>query len=321
MSEEANPSWDELREEAALWLARMDSGSVTLAQFEAWRDQDTRHAAAFVQVAATFSTLDRVKAEAKPYYPTPKRSVTRRNLIAATAAALAVAGTGLAAFAVSQARATEITSVGERKTVRLPKGGVLELNTDSQVQWRDDGRVTEIWLQRGEISVDFAGTDRPCRLHTAGREARVWNGRINARLRGTLVDLSVVSGNCLLGGTPPSAGATTQRNPIAIPPAHAVVASATETVVRPLADADVQALSAWPDGELVFRGQSLETAVSEYNRYLKRKIVIVDPSLNPIRLGGRFITQDPSAFLEALRAGFGVRVIDDGSSEIALTKS
>lgn len=319
MNDDVKPSWQELRDEASLWLARMDSGSVSLKEFEQWRDRDPRHAAAFVQVAATFGTLDRVKGEAKQFYPTSKRLTTRRNLIAA--AAVVAFGVGAGAIAVAQARATASTGVGERKSVSFPKGGTLELNTDSEAQWRDDVNVTDVWLRRGEISVVLAGTDRPCRLHTAGRIAEFSNGRVNARLRGALVDLSVVSGNCRLSGINASAGASTQEGPVMIPPAHAVVASTSETVLRPLADADVQALSAWPDGELVFQGQSLETAVGEYNRYLKRKIVIVDPSLNPIRLGGRFTSQDPSAFLEALHAGFGIQVIDDGSSTIALTKS
>ena len=319
MSEEAQPSWQALRDEAALWLARMDSGSASLTEFEAWRDSNPRHAPAFVQVAAPLGTLERVKGEAKSYFPQPRRSHTRRNLIAA---AVAVAfGSGVGLLAVSNARAKATTAVGERKTIRFPKGGRLELNTDSEAKWRDSGPVIEVWLERGEVSLDLIGSSQTCRLHAVGRIAEFSNSRINARLRGKLVDLSVIHGTCTVGTRPAADKTSGASATIAVLADHAVVASAGEAVVRPLADADIQALSSWPDGELVFEGQSLETAVSEYNRYLTRKIVIVDPALNPIRLGGRFTSQDPSAFLEALRAGFGIRVVDDGSNTIALTKS
>lgn len=314
MTDTDKPSWDKLRDEAADWLAGMDSGTADREAFERWRDSDPRHAAAFVQVAHALQTLDRAKPGLKemPRKPSP---ISRRGIITVAASVTAV---GLAAsfYALSQAKATITTAVGQRQTVTLPGGGKLELNTDSKVQWRAEQNRVDVWLLKGEVSVDFARSDRPGRLHTADRVADFARSNVNARLRGDLLDLAVVSGACALR----SVRAIRTADVTEIQAKHAVLASAQQNIVRALDSSDTAALEAWPRNELVFQGETLETAVTEYNRYLTRKILIADNSLSGVRLGGRYSTRDPKGFLRALHEGFGIRVIDDGTGNIALTK-
>lgn len=314
MTDNDKTSWDELRDEAADWLAGMDTGTADRVAFEAWRDKDPRHAAAFVQVANALSTLDRAKPGLKEN--PPKASTLSRRQLFVSAASVAVASVGGAFFTLSQAKATITTAIGERQSVILPGGGKLELNTDSKVQWRAEPDRIDVWLRRGEVSADFGNSDRPGLLHTDERVAEFQRATINARLRGNLLDLAVVSGSCALRS------ARQTKSPVAtqIQSNHAVLASAQQNIVRPLDAMDTAALEAWPQNELVFQGQTLESAVAEYNRYLKRKIVIADGSLAGVRLGGRYPTQDPDGFLRALHAGFGIRVVDDGTGNIALTK-
>ncbi len=318
MTEDGKPSWQELREEAALWLARMDSGSADISEFEAWRDADPRRAAAFVQIAGALATIDRNKPELREALPPSKSSTRRRNLLAA--AVVAAAAFGIGGFIVSNAKASVKTVVGQRKSINLPDGGVLLLNTDTQVQWRQRGGLIEVWLLKGEISLDLAASTLPCRLYASYNMAQLSKSKVNARLRGKIVDLSVVQGSAALSERHDSGNGKSASIPTLVTVDQSAIASQSQTVVRHLDTSDLDVLSAWPEGELVFQGQSLESAVAEYNRYLKRKIVVVDPSLNQIRLGGRFTTADPAAFLEALKGSFAIKVVDDGTSTIALTR-
>jgi transmembrane sensor len=73
------------------------------------------------------------------------------------------------------------------------------------------------------------------------------------------------------------------------------------------ADADERERAiGWRRGEIVLSGEPLDAVLSEYNRYLTHKIVIGDPQLRSIRMGGRFTSNDPAEFLSALHASFGI---------------
>jgi len=319
LTSDDRPSWDELREQAADWLAGMDSGTADREEFEAWRSSDPRNAVAFVQVANALGALDRVKPALRGSLP-PVRKPSRRSLFLG-GAGVAIAAVGAGAFGIAAAKTTVATRVGERKHVELSMGAAMDVNTNSRVQWRDSRNILEIWLQKGEVALDLAGCPQRCRLHAAGRVAEFVGARVNARLRGSLLDLAVVNGNCALSTEPGlTAKVSSGEQTTVVPASHAVLASASQTVVRPLDSIDTASLDGWPNGELVFQGQTLETAVGEYNRYLIRKIVIADASLAEIRLGGRFTTQDPAAFLAALHESFDIRVVNDGVGNIALTK-
>ncbi len=313
------PSWDALHAEAADWLAAMDTGQASRDEFEKWREADPRHAAAFAQVAGSLMTLDRLKPELKARVA-PVRVTSRRVFVLAGVGAF-VAAAAVGGFAVATAKSTLATKVGERKTQRLPDGGLLQLNTASKVQYRSHAGVTELWLREGELSLDLSHGGGLCRLYAADRVAEFSDATVNARLRGNLLDLAVVTGSCkLMPAKGSAARADAQSAPTVVQANHAVLSGATESIVRPLNDVDTAFLTGWPKGELVFEGQTLDTAVAEYNRYLPNRIVVADASLSGIRLGGRFTTRDPTAFLQALHQSFGIRATDDGEGTITLTK-
>jgi transmembrane sensor len=100
---------------------------------------------------------------------------------------------------------------------------------------------------------------------------------------------------------------------------QSVVATASDTLVQKASIESLDEASAWRRGEIVFQGAPLGAVVAEYNRYLTRKLVIADPELSKLRLGGRFTNSDPSDFLQTLRSSFSVRVIDAGDDTIVLT--
>jgi transmembrane sensor len=312
MAKTGDQDRDTLIAQASEWLARLDAGRAVPEAFEAWRAADPRRAAAFAEVAAAWSKLDALR-DAEPRV---RPGLTRRAWLGG-GLALAASVVGAAYLGRDQLlRARTITGVGERRTLALPDGSSIELNTDTEVAWRFDRRRRRLWLERGEVALTIAHDAlRPFELRTEEGLARLASGQFNARLRPAGLDLIVLAGRAAIKTVSGEAQAavetaTDARQALAISPAGVVVVAAPE--------AEVQNVQAWRRGEIVFEGQRLTEAVEEYNRYLTRKLVIEDPKVGALRLGGRFLTDNPETFLDALRTTFGLRIIADDPSRILL---
>jgi len=64
----------------------------------------------------------------------------------------------------------------------------------------------------------------------------------------------------------------------------------------------------WRQGVLSFSGEPLEQVVDEVSRYTPVKIIITDPSIRKIAIGGYFKAGESEAMFEALESSFGIRV-------------
>jgi transmembrane sensor len=74
----------------------------------------------------------------------------------------------------------------------------------------------------------------------------------------------------------------------------------------------------WRTGVLMFRNQSLQEAIVEFNRYNARKIVIQDPAVASLKIEGNFRATNVEAFVRLLESGFSVRA-QVGPDQIVLT--
>lgn len=304
---------EQLIAQASQWLARLDAGRATEQDLDAWRDADPRRAAAFAEVAHAWTRLDALR----DVEDRPVPRIDRRAWLTGGGAALAasvVGGAWLGRDVLLRDRV--VTGVGERRTLALPDGSSVELNTDTEVFWRFDRTRRRLWLARGEAALMIAQDRlRPFELFTAQGLARLAAGQFNVRLRPAGLDLIVLTGQAAVETASGRAEAQV-IGPADARQALEVTAHRIDVVATP--ETQVQSVQAWRRGEIVFEGQPLSAAVEEYNRYLTRKLVIGDDQAGRLRLGGRFLTGDPDSFLEALRTTFGLRIIDDGSSRILL---
>jgi transmembrane sensor len=78
--------------------------------------------------------------------------------------------------------------------------------------------------------------------------------------------------------------------------------------IQTLEHAELSRRLSWRDGMLRFDGEPLSEAVQEVSRYTTQKIVILDPALRDLRIGGYFRVGETEAMFEALESSFGVRV-------------
>ncbi|MCW4463333.1 DUF4880 domain-containing protein [Sphingomonas sp. BT-65] len=293
--------------EAADWHAAIECGTADRQAFERWRSSDPAHALAFIrlsQVDAELSYLRESGLGERPLVdetPPAPPALGRRRLLTIGGIGVVAAGLGGLGWSIAAAAHTAETAVGERRRIVLAKGIAIELNTDSRVEWRHGDRLYDIRLLRGEVMVERAAGSESCRLHCGRSEVDVAAGaRINARFARSGVAVSVLEGGASLR-TPGPSGA------IPLPPLRkATIADGTLPALSALSPIEAGAVTAWQQGQLHFNGENLEAAVAEYNRYLPRPIVIADPAIRQVRLGGRFSATDPTEFCQALREIYGI---------------
>ena len=288
--------------EASLWLAKLDNGSTDIEALERWRSASPARAAAFAEVAAAWESLATLRTAPPAARRAPRRSATgadrRWFLRAAGLGAVTLLGAGLFAGGRAVARTHVEAGIGERRAVAMPDGTSLDLNTDSAISWRVGRKRSYVWLERGQVALSVPRSNsREVLLCARGSEASVAAGRFDARLRGDSVELTVLSGRAATAAGTISADVAG--------PAHLTL---TGDVVRrrPISTAELNETTSWWRGEIVFDGEALAGVVDEYNRYLTRKLVIDDPAIAGLRLGGRFRTNDVDGFLQALNQSFGV---------------
>jgi len=70
---------------------------------------------------------------------------------------------------------------------------------------------------------------------------------------------------------------------------------------------------AWQNQMLVFDGDPLADVVAQFNRYNVRQLIISDPHLAPLQIGGYFRPTNLDAFVSVLQSDFGIRVNTDGN--------
>lgn len=308
---ESDKAGGALIDDATAWLIALDTGRADPAAFEAWRSAHPRNASAFAQIAATWehtaalrTSIERPEApvsfgiEPDLDIETRARFLSRRRVLGGAAAAVIVAAVGSSVALLNGRRERIQTAVGERRSIRLPDGSSAEINTDSILSWRFAGSRS-VWLERGEVALAVVADGLPFLLQSVGVAARLSTGRYNLRIRDDGPDLLAVAG----GGEVALSG--TDR--IALAPMHAIREQGGAFRAVAVSQNDIDVASAWRRGEIVFNGMRLDAAVAEFNRYLDKKLVIGDPAIAAIRLGGRYFVDDLANFLNSLRQGFDIR--------------
>jgi transmembrane sensor len=228
----------------------------------------------------------------------------------AAVAAVAVVGMSLALGWRVHSPAVEPvayrTAVGALETTSLADGSEATLNSDSRIVVALSRRERHIDLERGEAFFHAAkDPKRPFVVAAAGHQAIAVGTRFAVRRDADGMRVVVTEGLVRLESDPDADG---RRQPTTLLPAGSVALAGPHGVVVQSGTVDdaKQALS-WRDGFLAFRDTSLAAAAAEFNRYNARKIVIADPSVGALRIGGNFRWSNAEAFVRLLEQGFPVR--------------
>jgi transmembrane sensor len=315
----------DIEQQAAEWLMRRDAaGEGTSKEFAVWLTCDPRHRAAYLRLAAAWERSARLKMLAPEDGSIDPDLLARKRRHWGSGRSLALAA-GISALAIATATWIGVTSgaqtyrteVGGLSRVVLRDGSTVMLNTDTIIRVQMSKGRREVRLLRGEAQFavvhDIA---RPFEVLAGDRLVRAVGTAFDVRLdHGDVVEVTVTEGRVVFvdtaaGGTDPLATIAAGESALSGPPG--------KVTVRQVDAAETSRHLAWQAGALSFQGETLTEAVTEFNRYNRRKLKVDDPSIADLRIGGNFQALDVDSFVAALERSFGVvaNATDDGALEL-----
>lgn len=324
---------DPIRRQAAAWFARLRADDVTeneRRECRQWLDADPRHRAAYERIERMWSTLGehaphpevalRIRAQAPvPAAPKPVRKRRARALwwsgAAAALVALAVAGWQLRP-APPVPEQQYVTAVGESRTIALADGSRVSLDTDTRLRVRYSGEQRRIALVRGRAFFRVAKESRPFLVQTEDGSVRAVGTEFEVYRRDGEIEVALIEGRVLLLSAAREGAAPVG---LAMLDPGQKASFGLRKPLRMIEPDRHAALPAWLSGKLAFEDQALTTAVTEFNRYSRRRIVLRGEAVARIRVSGVFRSDDPHAFVEALQELYPVAVSDAPNGELLLS--
>jgi transmembrane sensor len=209
----------------------------------------------------------------------------------------------------------------------LPDNSRVTLDAATRLTAAYTPEARQIDLLSGQAFFDVAkDPGRPFRV-TAGDQTVVAVGTaFNVEYVDSAIVVTLVEGEVVVTEGPavtPALVTDDGADPAA--PVNSVKLVAGQQLVAPRdAEAEITASpnldksTSWRRGRIIFEEDTLEAAVERVNRYSRIRVVIADPALRDLRIGGVFNAGDTEAFLDAVEAAFPVEARRMTASEIEL---
>ena len=330
--------------EAAAWLIRLEgqTSPEMWDEFQAWLDADRRHQAAFIRLRTAWTHCDRFK-QLRPADGRVDRNLLvqlaagessteltesaadeaaearhamdrRRWLMYVGATAAATAGVGMLGWLSAEHRRWTYfeTDVGGNRKAVLADRSEVRLNTDSRLRVRLGNGRRDGELIRGEAYFNVAHDKlRPFYVKAAHTLVCAMGTAFSVRIHeDRSVQVLVADGRVAIGATDPMASTGAPVLPDSAPQAaggDSVEVGPNSVIIKQQPQGYVTRKLAWTTGNISFDGETLTEAVREFNRYNRRRLVIIDPAIAQMKVGGSFEAQDPESFAATLEKHFGVR--------------
>jgi transmembrane sensor len=324
--------------EAIRWVVRMDSGEpLSDAEKKAlreWASRSVLHRNALLRFEKFWSEADVLALlKTSPEYEVSRRTGRSGAILLAAGAAILAAGMliylGVRVLGGAEPLIYE-TAVGEQRTVPLPDGSTLQLNTNSRTQVAYSTHLRRIRLLRGEALFSVtADSQRVFEVFVADRIVRAMGTAFVIRLDGSAVEVMVTEGTVdvadVASGWSGTDGKWVKVNPhtaslgqLRAGEVGDLNTGSRHMEVRRLADYEVQRRMAWREGFLAFSDEPLSAVVAQLNRYSRTTLEIGDPKLASLKISGRFRIGDRDGVFDLLRQEFGIRVRSVEGGDIRL---
>lgn len=331
-------SHQEIEEIAARWVAKRDVAGWSDAdevELASWLEASMAHRVAFWRLEAGWKQAQRLRAlgagansgvvpppgawRASPSFERPSApngkstrgtgrtfSAFRRSFAAAAFLALTL-GLALTFWPHGSVYRTQ---VGGIQSVPLADGSKVTLNTDSEIRVALTDADRRITLNQGEAYFEVAkDPTRPFVVRAADRRVIAVGTKFSVRREGDDVRVVVTEGVVRVERIGPGSAA----------PASQLVAGAVarsvnaNTLVEQKSVGEAEERLSWRQGFLMFHNATLGEAAAEFNRYNERKIVVEDPTVAAIHVGGTFRSNNIDAFVRLIEQGLPLRAQNRGS--------
>jgi transmembrane sensor len=349
----------ECLQQAAAWRVRLaESAELHAVEFSSWLAQDPRNREAWRRVQGAWDILGQQatapgvirfrRAALAHAHDAIRRNVLlprrfrRPALLAAAATVVLAAG----AFLFWQRYQPEVfrTAFGERRIVTLADGSQITLDARSEVTVRYTADTRALTLVRGQAQFDVAhDIVRPFTVTAEGHKVVATGTAFDVDLLGRRLLVTLITGHVVVlpqsartipwvPDAPPegvgsatlagaasralsSAGDAMQR--IYLDPGEQLVMA--PSAAPTISHVDIERVTAWEKGEIVFDNEPLASVIQRMNRYGTRRIVVGDEQAASLRISGVFHEGDVDGFVSTIAAYLPVRARERPDGEVVLT--
>lgn len=316
------------REAAAQWLATLEADDCSADErheFIAWLRASTHNVDEFLRVGSLMHRLGDpalwpvkdvaalieearapVSIERLPSAGRAPVSTTRRWALAASIAGLLVIGLAWRYLATQDV--TYSTVVGEQRSVQLPDGSHMQLNTHSTVATAFQRQERHIRLLEGEALFQVAKDPaRPFIVDSADGRVVAVGTAFNVRADSSRTTITVVEGRVRVSG----ADAGSQDGVMVSAGEQIVIARGAPPSAKSFPN--TESVTAWTNRKIVFENTAMSEAVAEFSRYSAKRVVLVDEELRSRRISGVFASNDLQSLVQFLASDPRIEVSEDGA--------
>ncbi|MEP0354346.1 MAG: FecR domain-containing protein [Paraglaciecola sp.] len=310
---------DDKLDEAALWIARLDSEEVTKKNhrdFAKWLQSDPINAKAYEELTpvwARLSTLSELKelVDHEDIIPLfQAKTLTIESTIGARGSApgwsikatLCFLIIGFLALIFFEPKPDVYFTVkGEQKTITLSDQSTVTLNTDSLIEVRMTDDIRQLTLLKGEAIFDVSNDARPFNVNTSFGSIHSTHTTFHIADLPSSKKIQVYSGQIEV--IPPVAKAILSEYDYKAN--HVIEGKGFELVAGQVypeqQGPNLNTKPTWTKGVLVWKQVPLSLAVEEFSRYVEGGFLIASTNLPNVYLSGTIETGDAKTFIDMLQ--------------------
>ncbi|WP_075185009.1 FecR family protein [Teredinibacter haidensis] len=339
-----------IQQDAAEWIIKIDQRELNGAErreLAEWISINRSHKREFIALARLWGKLDLLKAHtgSKLHKPPPSNrlSISVSKLLPSAIAASIFVAALIFAFIPSDTD-TKIgaeniiaqieTMVGEIQTFQLADGSSINLNTASKVDVAYSNKERAIYLLEGEAHFNVTkNTERPFIVYVGKGSITAVGTAFNVKYSKGVTDLVVTEGKVKVANSKtkiedvkdsshPPKKINVKKNIVAVIAGQKLRFddSVVNNIIE-VEDEEIERELSWQKGMLSFVDTPLDEVVHEISRYTDLKILIQDPELANLQVGGYFKAGETQAMLDLLKIGFNINVTTTNNNTVLLTKN
>jgi transmembrane sensor len=309
-----------MKKRAANWLQRADGSDWNekdQADLESWLSESPANRVAYWRVKSAWErahrlrvlqsvTHERVEAGAeRPWRRFPVRTVAALGLFS-------LLGIGAVFLSSGARQQTFSTAVGGHEIISLADGTQIELNTDTLLRTKFGARERTVTLDKGEAYFKVAHDVRRPFAVIAG-EAKITDlgTKFVVRRDPGNIEVALIEGRAEFNALNEVAG-----RPILLAPGDVIKRYGHAIHLQRKSKEELTDELGWRRGVLIFSHATLADAAAEFNRYNSHKIVIADPAVAQIAIGGTFEADKLGTFAQLARRLLGLHVETRGDEVV-----
>jgi transmembrane sensor len=293
-----------LGEEAAVWALRHPLNARQQTELDAWLARDPRNAGALLRAMAGLDRIDRTLAPTVVEAAVPAQDhPARRRFLIGMGGAIAAAISGVIGWSTLGGERVA-TARGEIRRLPLADGSVAMINTDSDLRVAFVRETRHISLSRGQAWFQVAkDRQRPFIVDAGIAQVRAIGTAFSVDRTAHGVQITVTEGVVAVWASGASGALTMLKAG-----QYANFLPGATNPETGTAPAQITRALAWRSGEILLENDTIASAVAQFNRYNRRRLVVLDPGLAKERLVGLFQIDRPDDFAAMLATSLDVAV-------------